>query len=343
MITANVYELASPYQLVLNEKVLADDQLAEDELVGQTIYSAISPGTEIAAWQGLPPLRPSTVYPRLVGYCNLARVIKIGNAISEIKIGDFILTHQSHRSAFICKEKEVLLHFSQGEDALFRKITTSYLYHLGYSSLLKGGYQPGYHVAVVGMGTLGITTAELIKTYGIQPLIFTNQSNSEFLTERCGFSNVFKKQCISMDVMKNLCSMDGVDIVINTSNKWEDHLLSMQLVRKGGEIVCLGFPGRGETLPEFNPLDSQYFYDKQLSIKHCGHVTDADLSPIDKRFTLKRNMNYLASLIMQKKLNPEHILSMTVPWDNLDLIYKAISTHKEPIYSAIIDWRSLCV
>ena len=88
-----------------------------------------------------------------------------------------------------------------------------------------------------------------------------------------------------------------------------------------------------------NPLDSQYFYDKQLSIKHCGHVSDLDLSAIDIRFTLKRNMRYLARLIMDEVVNPADILSAEAAWSELAGVYSSLAARDTTAYSAVLDWR----
>src|SRR5579872_6885489 len=175
MIKNIVYELVSPYTLVKSELELNIDRFKSDDILAETKYSAISTGTEIAAWEGKPPLRPSKIYPRLMGYCNLAKVIKVGSSISDISVGNYILTHQSHRTAFICKHSDILLCVDEQDETLLKKLTTTYLYHLGYAALLAGNYKPGHYVAIVGLGTLGITTATLVKLFGIQPFIFSNQ------------------------------------------------------------------------------------------------------------------------------------------------------------------------
>jgi 2-desacetyl-2-hydroxyethyl bacteriochlorophyllide A dehydrogenase len=333
-----IYELTSPGVLTHKELELDENNLRENEIVAKTEYSAISTGTEIAAWLGKPPLRPSVMYPRLMGYCNLAQVMKIGSAVTNVKPGDYVLTHQSHRSAFICPQSDILLHTTSCDEILRKKLTAIYLYHLGYSALLAGGYKPGHQVAIIGMGTLGITTASLAKAFGTKPIIFTNQEINKEQMDQIGLTHIFNKH--DAHAFKHLLfDIDGVDIVINTSNNWADFLLSMQVTRKKGEVICLGFPGRGEPKPDFNPLDSQYFYDKQLSIKQCGYTTDLDISPVDVRFTLKRNLNYLSQLVIDKTLDPSCILSKEISWRQLETIYQSLSTRKNNLYSALINWK----
>jgi len=335
-----VYELASPYTLTQKELEIDDGGLGASGILAATEYSVVSTGTEIAAWVGKPPLRPSKAYPRLVGYCNLAKVTQVGASVSDIFIGDYILTHQSHRTAFICNKSEVLLHVTEPSEVMRKRLTATYLYHLGYAALLAGGYKPGCQVAVVGMGTVGLTTASLVKAFGSQPLIFTDQDIGKTPMQKMGFTSIFRKSYAVAEFMSQLCGMDGVDISINTSNKWSDYLLCLQLVRQGGEMVCIGFPGRGEAAPEFNPLDSQYFYDKQLTIRHCGYMPDVDVSAIDIRFTLKRNIQYLSTLILVSLVDPLDILSLESSWVNLDTVYRSLASRQAGVYSALIDWRA---
>ena len=62
-LAARTVWLDQPGQLALREEPLASP--GDGEILCETIVTAISPGTELAAWRGLPPLRPGVVYPRL--------------------------------------------------------------------------------------------------------------------------------------------------------------------------------------------------------------------------------------------------------------------------------------
>jgi len=152
MLTAKVFELTGPRQLVLNPSPLEDETLQDGDLLAQTIVSAISPGTETAAYIGAPPLRPGKVYPRVVGYCNVARILK--SRSTRYASGDLILTNQSHRSHFIIGDQKVLGAVSPAVSP--EKAAMTYLYQLGYNALWKGGFFPGYSVAAVGLGVIGL-------------------------------------------------------------------------------------------------------------------------------------------------------------------------------------------
>lgn len=335
-----VYEITAPYKLVEKEMELRESELGPTNVLAETEYTMISTGTEIAAWEGKPPLRPSNNYPRLVGYCNLARVKNTGEAVSGIRPGDHILTHQSHRSSFICDISEILLCTRDSTPTLLKYFTSIHLYHIGYSALLDAGFQPGIQVGIIGMGTLGMATANLIKSFGSEPLVFTNQNIRNSPIKDLKLTHVFPKECPNSEEMQRILDMDGVDISITTSNSWEDYELALKIVRKGGKVICIGFPGRGEGLPGFNPLDSAYLYDKQITLCQAGYRTDLDVSPQDMRFTLKRNYRYLASLIENGAINPSHIINIEADWTKLEEIYKSLSARSTGKYSALLSWQS---
>ncbi len=106
---ACVVELAGEGRLAARPETLVLDGLGRHEVGCATPYTAISPGTELAAWEGHTPLRPDRTYSRVLGYCNLSRVIATGEWVRRFRPGDLVLTLQSHRSHFVCGEDEILV------------------------------------------------------------------------------------------------------------------------------------------------------------------------------------------------------------------------------------------
>lgn len=334
---AMIYELAAPRILTIKKSPIDGGSFDSKSVFAKTLFSAISTGTELAAWTGKPPLRPSVAYPRLVGYCNVAQVQEVGSAIHDLVEGDVILTHQSHRSSFFCSRQEVLFKAKDINQTSQKRLAIAYLYHLGYSALLEGGYRPGFEVAVIGLGALGFTSASLVSTYGGIPIIFSGRSNTGALLNKIPFAQCLSKTQNGIPYPSN-AGLDGADLVINTSDSWADYELSLKAVRRGGTIVLLGFPGRGMGLPTFNPLDSKYVYDKAITIRQVGHVSDLDVPTLDIRFTLKRNLAHIYSLLESGRVDPTPLLKTSYAWNNLQDAYQFLETRPEDTLSAILDW-----
>lgn len=334
---AIVYELTAPRTLARRESELDEDVLAPDQILAATEFSLVSPGTELAAWMGKPPLRPSKAYPRLLGYCNVARVLRVGRDVKNVAIDDYVLTHQSHCSHFRCLQTEILLAERGLDVEARRKLTSTYLYHLGYIALLNGGYIPGYEVAIVGLGALGLTTASLALAFGGEPVVLTG-CPPDLIPACLAGARILPKSAPSAGRWPSRSGLEGADLVVNTSDAWSDYLLCLQIARKGGTVALLGFPGRGQPLLEFNPLNTQYLYDKQLTIKQVGHVPELNASAIDVRFTIHRNLRYLRGLILRGVVDPTPLLTTRASWCNLSDVYATLATRQYGSYTALIEW-----
>jgi NADPH:quinone reductase-like Zn-dependent oxidoreductase len=317
MLTAKVFELTGPRQLILNPSPLDDETLQDGELLAQTIVSAISPGTEMAAYIGAPPLRPGKVYPRLVGYCNVARILK--SRSTRYASGDLILTNQSHRSHFIIGDLKVLGTVSPAVSP--EKAAMTYLYQLGYNALWKGGFFPGYSVAVIGLGVIGLGTVELASKFGGEVAAFSNQKEASNLASQLGARETHVKKFSSFAEGHSIFLKDKFDLTILTTAEWSDFSLAAQITRREGTISVVGFPGRGLPNPPDNPLDTQYFYDSQLRLVYAGLGPQADAPLWESRFSTKRNCKYLLDRITEQRLDAAALFGTAVSFERLEDCY----------------------
>jgi threonine dehydrogenase-like Zn-dependent dehydrogenase len=335
---SKVIELQGPQQISIKNEILNIDNLKGGQVAAETYFSAVSPGTEIAAFKGDPPLRPMKVYPRVVGYCNIAKIIAIGKNVDNYNVGDFILTHQSHRSSFICSADQILAKVPSSAD--LATASTTYLFHLGYNALMKGDVRAGHNIAVIGLGTLGLTTIAVSKFFGTNTFALSGRKKILPIAEQLGAKLAFYKNDLKIkEILATETGNIGIDVVVTTSNSWPDWNLALQLPRKGGTICVIGFPGRTDPIPDFNPLDSRYFYDKQLSIVACGYTPDNQLPPHDMRFNLKRNCKFLLEQIMNNNLPVNQIISSIEPWTNIEDIYQTMTVRQDLLATVVLEWK----
>lgn len=337
-IKSKVFRLLAPQQLVISEEELDIDNLPENHFYAETEFSAISPGTEAAAFEGKEPLRPGKIYPRLVGYCNVAKVAKVGYKVCDLSVGDYVLTFQSHRSSFIqdCSGFYLKIDKDIAKDA-----TVSYLFHLGYHSILTAKAMQGHYLAVLGAGVLGVSTAIMSQIAGIKTVVFTNQQSARlFFDENQPNIKSFCKEESSFESIKSLTSGSGLDFIINTSNSWNDWRFALKAISPNGIIVNLGFPGRGEPLPNFNPLDPQYVYTKNLTIKALCPLFESDIEPSHVRFNLKRNLLNILDLLKNEKIFSSQLVSDEISYLNLKEQYIKYISKKHFMLSTIISWKN---
>ena len=301
------------------------------EIACETLITAISPGTEIAAWTGMPPLRRGPTYPRLQGYCNVARVVECGDGVEGIARGDRVLTHQSHRSHFNTRAGDALYRLPEGVDA--GAIASTYLFHLGYHAILESGVRPGHRVLVQGLGVLGLTAVRMAAIAGAQVTAVSDHAEPAAIARAYGAREVVGRTALDQ-------RGETFDMVVSTVNGWADWQRALRSCARRGTIACLGFPGRGENAPAENPLTSEHFYAKQLTLKAVG------LAPADNdarghlRFNQRDNIAYLASAIADGIIDTAPIISGTYPAARLADAYAALVSRESSPVTFLLDWQA---
>lgn len=335
MIQVKVSKLLSPHKLVFENEVIDETTLISDEILCKTLASAISPGTEVAAYNGEPPLRPIKAYPRLVGYCNVAEIIAVGSGVIKYKVGQRILTFSSHRSHFITKAKEVLAIIPDSVSS--QLASTAYIYHLGYDAVLNANIKYGSPVVVLGLGVVGLSAVTAAKMAGAKVYAITNYDVPKRTALKMGANEVFSRNEIPN--LKSLLGSRLADTVITTSNAWCDWELALDIAGMNGKICILGFPGRGTEDIPFNPLDSRYLYHKQLQLQAVGHAPEDNDSRQYLKFNEKDNLKFILEEINKKKIDPNLIISGEKPWSELNDAYKELLKRDGSPLTFILNWN----
>lgn len=328
---ARVAYLEGAGQLTFREETLPPP--GPTQLSCRTLASVISPGTELAAWKGLPPLRPGPVYPRLVGYCNVAEVIAVGRDVIHVSPGDRILSYASHRTHFLLDETDVLLTLDASLDPAIA--ATAYLFHLGYNAVLRAGVRPGSRVLVIGLGALGLGSVAMADIAGAEVRAVSDQAASASIARDFGAEEVLGREGSAR--AKNGWG-SGADVVISTTSSWTDWRLALEASGRMGTIAVLGFPGRGEPRPDFNPLDSQYLYDKQLRVEAVGASPEREDPRGFLRFNERANLSYIVDLIATGRLRPDAIVSRRFPAAKLADAYNLLASREEAAVTFALDW-----
>ncbi|MEG3179109.1 zinc-dependent alcohol dehydrogenase [Sphingomonas sp. LT1P40] len=327
-IEAAIVQLDGPRQLVWRRETLAAP--TGNQIRCATIVSVISPGTELAAYTGLAPLRPGNPYPRVQGYCNVARVIDAGPDVTDLASGDVVLTFSSHRSHFTIDAGEVLVKLPADGD--YGKLACAYLYHLGYNAVLRSDVRAGSTVLVIGLGVLGLTSVAMAALAGARVHAVSNQASAARIATAFGARAVHARDAVDAALA------GGADVVIATTGGWDDWQMALRNAATMGRIAVLGFPGRGLLAPQVNPLDSQYFYAKQLRIEAVGmspsSADDRGFLPFNER----ANLAFLADAIHRGDLDPSPLISGRLSGFDIIQAYEAIVQRDNDALTFILEW-----
>jgi len=82
--------------------------------------------------------------------------------------------------------------------------------------------------------------------------------------------------------------------------------------------------------PAFNPLDSQFFYDRQLRLIACGMASEREI---------ERGCELLLERILAGALPARRLIGCAHPWQELPAVYEALAQRREGELTRILQWR----
>ncbi len=167
----------APRQVELREETLP--ALGVDEVLVETVCSAISAGTEMLIYQGRFPqevetdpvissLRGVFKYPITYGYACVGSVKEIGKEVNTDWLNRSVFSFQPHTSHFVSKPESL---FSIPES--FSPETACFLPNMETAVNLVQDAAPifGERVLVLGQGVVGLLTASLLKEFPLEELV----------------------------------------------------------------------------------------------------------------------------------------------------------------------------
>lgn len=305
--------------------------LAPGEVYVETEVTALSTGTDLGNYLGRSTDVPGAPdYPRPVGYSNTGIVREVGAGVKTVAPGARVFSMKPHTSAFRAQHTELLVPIPAAVSS--EEASLAYLAQLGVAALRQVRYEPGERVAVVGLGVIGLATCAMARAMGASEVI--GVANSPVRAAAALKAGANRAVVVGADPLP-----EGVDIVILTANPWAAFRDSVEMVRYAGRVSILGFPGRGEAPPGFNPLDPKWFYGKQLTLVGAGFSPRAECPPGELRFNLRRNLEFIFSSLASGAASFDSFISHRLPAAQMKEAYELARLHDKSLQAAVFDWR----
>lgn len=269
--------------------------------------------------------------PLPLGYCNVGEVVAVGKGITEFKIGDRVASNGNH-AEFVLVPKNLVAKIPENvtdEEAVFTVIGSIGLQGI---RLLKPTF--GETIVVVGLGLIGLVTAELLKANGCNVIGF------DFDPEKVKIAN--DKGIIALNpnegtdqvkFVENFTSGIGADgVVITASSKSNDIISqSAKMCRKLGRVILVGVIGLDISRADFYTKEITF----QVSCSYGPGRYDNEYEnkgndyPIGYvRWTEKRNFEAVLNAISKGSLDVKPLITERVPLSQYNTIYGDIGASK---------------
>ncbi len=279
--------------------------------------------------------------PIALGYCNVGKVVSVGKGVTEFSIGDRVSSNGNH-AEYVCVPKNLVAKIPDNvtdEEAAFTVIGAIGLQGI---RLLQPTF--GETIVVIGLGLIGLITAELLVANGCNVIGFDFDDTKIRIAKEKGIIAINPalgtNQVKFVESYTNGVGADGV--IITASNKSNEIISqSANMCRKKGRIILVGVVGLDISRADFFAKEITFQvscsygagrYDEEYEKK--GH--DYPIGYV--RWTEKRNFEAVLNAISKKTLDVSSLITDRVPLKDYQKIYTDMSNTKS--IASILEYSS---
>ena len=269
--------------------------------------------------------------PLPLGYCNVGKVIDVGDRVTNFKVGDRVASNGQH-AEFVSVPQNLAAHIPDDvsdDEAVFTVIGS-----IGLQGIRLINPTMGETIVVIGLGLIGLLAAEMLIANGCKVIGYDLDDNKVEIAKTKGIIafNPLKGND-PVKFVNNQTDNIGTDAVLITASTKSNDIISQaaHMSRRRGRIVLVGVIGLD--------ISRSDFYEKELSFQvSCSYGPgryddDYEYKGIDYplpyvRWTEKRNFETILQLISSRKLNVKELISEVIPLEEYDKIYGDIGNSK---------------
>ena len=279
--------------------------------------------------------------PLPLGYCNVGEVVEIGKGVTEFSVGDRVASNGNH-AEYVCIPKNLVTKIPDNvsdEEAAFTVIGA-----IGLQGIRLLNPTFGETVVVVGLGLIGLITAELLKSNGCNVIGFDFDAQKITIAKEKGITAINPADGIDqVKFVESVTNGIGADGVIITASNKSNEIISQsaKMCRKRGRIVLVGVVGLN--------ISRADFYEKEISFQvSCSYGAgryDEEYEqkgndyPIGYvRWTEKRNFEAVLNAISKKTLDVKPLITDRIPLEDYQKIYGDMSNSRS--IASILEYSS---
>ena len=275
-----------------------------------------------------------------LGYCNVGKVIAIGDGVDGYKIGDRVASNGQH-AEFVCIPKNLVAKIPDSVND--QEATFTVIGSIGLQGIRLLNPTLGEVIVVFGLGLIGLITVQLLIANGCTVIGVDIDDNKLDLAKDWGVIPFNPLKGDLVQFVNSITSDVGSDgVIITASSKGNDIITqSAQISRKRGRIILVGVIGL-----DINRAD---FYEKELTFQvSCSYgpgrydeqyeQNGIDYPLAFVRWTENRNFKTILQSIERKKLILNKLISQVVPLNDFQQIYSTIG--KNSSIASIIEFKN---
>ncbi|MDB5240042.1 MAG: oxidoreductase domain protein [Spirosoma sp.] len=266
--------------------------------------------------------------PLPLGYCNVGKVLAVGEGVTDLRIGDRVASNGPHAEV-VCVPRNLvaLIPDSVSDD----EATFTVVGAIGLQGVRLLNPTLGETMVVIGLGLIGLLTAELLRLNGCRVIgLDVDEAKLDQARQR-GIRALNSADSDTVAAVLSLTNGIGADGVVITASAHTDELMSQaaRMSRKRGRIVLIGVVGLNLSRAEFYEKELQF----QVSCSYGPGRYDESYEQQGRdyplpfvRWTENRNFQTVLQLLGSGQLAVSSLITENVPFAEYEAIYRAIGT-----------------
>jgi 2-desacetyl-2-hydroxyethyl bacteriochlorophyllide A dehydrogenase len=331
------YYVVGPRQLTLQEEEVGEP--GPGQVLIRTRMSALSVGTEV--WRYLNGGHYGGE-GSACGYNSAGEVVAVGPGVTHLSPGDLTFAPEPHAD-FLLVDAGRAIRLPPGLD--LEAAVFSYLPTLGLHALRLGGYQAGGNVLVVGQGVVGVLAAMVARMVGARLVALEPDTARRRLAAQAGGHLVLDPgESSSDEQVSRVFGALGPDVIVETSQAWSGLAAAIRLARQETRIAIVGIyrsdPSAevGHDLLRATFMNRDRFHNQHVRFIGCSNDPADDYPVGVARWTVQRNMQYIAEQIAAGLLAPARAITHRFRWDQLEDVYERFANGDRTMVGVVLSW-----
>jgi predicted dehydrogenase len=261
--------------------------------------------------------------PLPLGYCNAGIVVQVGEGVNGIKVGDRVASNGPH-AEYVCVPQNLLAFIPDNvtnEEGAFTIISA-----IGLQGIRLANPTLGETVVVIGLGLIGLITAQLLKANGCRVIGVDLDDNKLALAASFGIDTYNTSVGDVVKFVNDCTTGVGADAVLITASAKNNEIISQaaRMSRKRGRIILIGVVGLEINRAEFYEKELQF----QVSCSYGPGRYDDNYEQQGNdyplpfvRWTEKRNFEAVLQAMAGGQLQVKQLITEQVPLAEYQRIY----------------------
>ena len=261
--------------------------------------------------------------PLPLGYCNVGVVEAVGKGVVGLRVGDRVASNGNH-AEYVCVPENLTAKIPDNisdEEATFTVIGA-----IGLQGVRLCNPTLGETIVVIGLGLIGLVTAELLKANGCKVIGYDFDQQKVEIALSKGILAFNSAQTDPVKFVQQQTADTGSDGVIITASNKSNEIMQQaaEMSRQRGRIVLVGVVGLNIKRDDFFKKELTF----QVSCSYGPGRYDENYEqkgmdyPIGfVRWTEKRNFETILHAMASGQLDVKPLITERVSFEDYGLIY----------------------